>query len=166
MTCLAVWAPIRPKCSPSSCSVSTRSPGLRVGLDLARVVERELGQGILDLGHGVAGAEHADGTALRVDLDVDVLFAGDAAICSLDALLQGTHQDLSGNLLLRVELEERTDEVSTHECASHNGDDGTPLTRRNVGGHPRLGAAASIASILPRDPSRAKSPVSRPALLG
>src|SRR5262245_16110294 len=69
--------------------------GLRVRLDLARLVEAELRELVLDLGHGVARPEHADGTALGIDLDVDVLLARDAAICSLDALLQGTYQDLS-----------------------------------------------------------------------
>ena len=85
--CLAVWAPIRPKTSPSSCSVSTRSPGLASGLWRARLLEGELDERVLDLVDDAARAEDADLAGLGVDPDVDVLVAGDAPIGGLDAVL-------------------------------------------------------------------------------
>ena len=52
---------------------------------------------------------------LGVDPDVDVLVAGHAPIRRLDAVLDGPDQLLTRDLLLRVELEEGADEVSTHD---------------------------------------------------
>ena len=112
---MAVWAPIRPKTSPSSCSVSTRSPTLAVCVEGLRLVDRHLGELVLDLVDDAAGAVDPDLAGLGVDPDVDVLVAGDAAIGGLDAVLDGADQLLAGDLLLGVELEEGTDEVSTHD---------------------------------------------------
>ena len=115
--CLAVWAPIRPKTSPGSSSVSTSSPGLASALWRARLVERELDERVLDLVDGDLGPEHADLAGLGVDPDVDVLVAGDAPIGGLDAVLDRVDQLLSGDLLLGVELEEGTDEIATHDAS-------------------------------------------------
>ena len=82
---------------------------------LARLVDRDLGHLILDLVDDAASAIDADATGLGVDPDVDVLVAGDAAIGRLDAVLDGPDQLLTGDLLLRVELEEGAHEVSTHD---------------------------------------------------
>ena len=86
--------------------------GLVVGL---RVVDRDLGQFVLDLLDDEAGAEDADLPGLGVDADLDVLFTGDASIRRLDTVLDGADQLLSGHLLLGIELEEGAHEVSTHD---------------------------------------------------
>ena len=114
MICLAVWAPIRPYFSPSSCSSSMTSPALASGLRLAGLVDGHLDHRVLDLVHDVLAAVHVDPAALRLDANEDVLLAGDAAIGGLDALLEGADERLSRDLLLGVELEQRTDEVTTH----------------------------------------------------
>jgi hypothetical protein len=57
----------------------------------------------------------ADLARLGVDGDVDVLVTGDTPICRLDRLLDGPDQLLSRDLLFGVQLEEGTDEVSTHD---------------------------------------------------
>ncbi len=85
-----------------------------VGLDLAGVVERELGQLVLDLADGDPRPVDADPAGVAIDLDVDVLFVGNAAIGGGDRLLHRPDQLLSGDLLLGIELEEGTDEISTH----------------------------------------------------
>ena len=118
---------------------------LGVGLVLAGVVDGDLGQLVLDLVDDAAGAEDADATGLGVDLNVDVLVSGDAPIGRLDAVLDGPDQLLTGDLLLRVELEEGAHEVSTHDrllfCARCQATAG-PKKRR--GGHPRHGAAVQL----------------------
>ena len=88
---------------------------LGLGQVLARLVDRDLGHLVLDLVDDAAGAIDADATGFGVDLDVDVLVAGDAAIRRLDAVFDGPDQLLTGDLLLRVELEEGAHEVSTHD---------------------------------------------------
>ena len=62
-----------------------------------------------------ARAEDADLARLGIDPDVDVLVAGDAPIGRLDAVLDGPDQLLARDLLLGVELQEGTDEVTTHD---------------------------------------------------
>jgi len=52
--------------------------------------------------------------SVGVDPDMDVLVARDTAVRRLDAVLDGSDQLLSGDLLLGVELQERTDEITTH----------------------------------------------------
>ena len=76
---------------------------------------------------------------------MDVLVAGDAPIGGLDAVLDGPDQLLAGDLLLGVELEEGTDEVSTHDglrslCRSVS----RPPLKKKRGGHPRRGAAVQL----------------------
>src|SRR6185503_8524532 len=91
---------------------------LGVRLERARLVERELHERILDLFDRGPGAEYADLAGVPVDPDVDVLVAGDAAIGGLDAVLHRVDQLLARDLLLGVELEERTDEIATHAASS------------------------------------------------
>ena len=91
------------------------SPGLASASNALRVLDGDLGQLVLDLLDDETGAEDADATGVGVDPDVDVLVAGDAAIRRLDAVLDGPDQLLTGDLLLRVELEEGAHEVSTHD---------------------------------------------------
>ena len=88
--------------------------GLGVGLGLAGLVDRDLDHRVLDLVDDVAPAVDVDPAAVRLDADEDVLLAGDAAVGGLDAFLERADERLAGNLLLCVELEQRTDEVTTH----------------------------------------------------
>ena len=106
--------------------------GLGVGLELAGVVDAELDERILDLIDRGLGSEHPETAGLRVDPDLDVLVARDAAIGGLDAVLHRVDQLLSGDLLLGVELEEGTDEIATHGASSLHSDHSGP-TKRNVG---------------------------------
>ena len=93
--CLAVWAPIRPKTSSVELLGLDEVARLGVGLEGARLLERELDERVLDLVDGAPGAEHADLARLGVDPDVDVLVAGDAAVGGLDAVLDRVDQLLS-----------------------------------------------------------------------
>ena len=124
---------------------------------LAGIVDGDLGQFVLDLVDDAAGAEDADASGFGVDLDVDVLVAGDAAIGRLDAVLDGPDQLLTGDLLLGVELEEGAHEVSTHDrllfCARCQITAG-PKKRR--GGHPRHGAAVQLREVYTRMRGRLK----------
>ena len=110
--------------------------GLGVLLDLAGLIEGELGQRVLDLGRGVAGPEDADRTGLRVDLDVDVLFARDAAVCSLDALLQGRIRTSRGTCFSAFSWRSAPTKSRLTSAPPTMTDDGAPLTRRNVGWSP------------------------------
>jgi hypothetical protein len=47
---------------------------------------------------------------------VDILIARDAPVSRLDRLLDGPNKLLTGDLLLGVQLEEGTDEISTHDA--------------------------------------------------
>ena len=80
-----------------------------------RLIDRDLSQFVLDRIDHAAGPVDTDLAGLGVDPDVDVLIAGDAAIGRLDAVLDRSDELLAGDLLLGVELEEGTDEVSTHD---------------------------------------------------
>ena len=91
---------------PGAC-VRARRPGL---------VHRHLEGGILHLVHDPAAAVDADLAGSGLDADEDVLLAGDAPVGGLDPLLDGADQRLLGDLLLGIELEERTDEVATHHA--------------------------------------------------
>jgi len=86
--------------------------GFRYGMMLEDAPTAE--DRILDLIDGYPSAEHADLARLGVDPDMDVLVARDTAVRRLDAVLDGGDQLLSGDLLLGVELQERTDEITTH----------------------------------------------------
>ena len=112
---MAVWAPMRPNTSPSSCSVSTRSPTLGGLVEGLRLVDGDLGELVLDLLDDAAGAVDADLAGLGVDADVDVLVTGDAPVGGLDAVLDGADELFAGDLLLGVQLQEGADEVSTHD---------------------------------------------------
>ena len=62
----------------------------------------------------IPGAVDADLAAVGVDLDVDVLFVGDAPVGGGDRLLDGADELLARDLLLGVELKEGADEIPTH----------------------------------------------------
>ena len=141
---MAVCAPIRPKTSPSSCSVSTRSPRLGVGVDGVRLLDGHLGELVLDLADDAARAEDADLAGLGIDPDVDVLVTGDAPVRRLDAVLDGSDQLLARDLLLGIELEEGTDEVSTHDGLRSLCRCSTATLKKKRGGHPRHGAAVQL----------------------
>ena len=85
------------------------------GLDGPRLVDRHLGEFVLDLADDAARAEDADLAGLGIDPDVDVLVTGHPAVGRLDAVLDGSDQLLARDLLFGIELEEGTDEVSTHD---------------------------------------------------
>ena len=80
-----------------------------------RLVDRHLGELVLDLADHAARAEDADLARLGIDPDVDVLVTGHPSVGRLDAVLDGSDELLTGDLLLGIELEEGTDEVSTHD---------------------------------------------------
>ena len=119
-TCLAVWAWIRPK--PSLVQLLGLDEVAERGRRVVRrgppstviSVER-----ILDLADDAAGPEDADLAGLRVDPDVDVLVAPDAAVGRLDRLLHRPDQLLARDLLLGVQLEEGADEIATHHRLLH-----------------------------------------------
>ena len=91
---------------------------------------------------------------------MDVLVAGNAAIGRLDAILDRPDQLLARDLLFGVELQEGTDEVTTHDglrsmCETRISG---PGSKKKRGGHPRPGAAVQLPrSIHPErvDPQRA-----------
>ena len=147
---MAVWAPIRPKTSPSSCSVSTRSPTSAVGLDRPRLVDGHLGEFVLDLADDAARAKDADLAGLGIDPHVDVLVTGHPTVGRLDAVLDGSDQLLARDLLFGIELEEGTDEVSTHDDLRSLCRLFLSTLKKKRGGHPRHGAAVQLlASIHP-----------------
>jgi hypothetical protein len=113
--CLAVCAPIRPKHVTVELLGLDQVAETRLGVDGVRLLDRHLGELVLDLAHDAAGAEDADLAGLRVDADMDVLVAGDPTIGGLDAVLDSPDQLLARDLLLGVELQEGTDEVTTHD---------------------------------------------------
>jgi hypothetical protein len=90
-------------------------PDLGAGVVGLCLLHRHLGELVLDLVDDAPGTEHADLAGLGVDPDMDVLVARDAPVGRLDAVLDGTDQLLPGDLLLGVQLQEGTDEVSTHD---------------------------------------------------
>ncbi len=116
---------------------------LGVGLVGAGVLEAELDERVLDLGDRGAGAEHPDLARLGVDPDVDVLVAGNPSVGRLDAVLDRVDQLLAGDLLLRVQLKEGTDEVSTHDAPPTRWFRIGPTIKKR-GGHPRHGAAVQF----------------------
>ena len=79
------------------------------------LLDGHLGQLVLDLVDDATRPIDADLAGLGVDPDVDVLVAGDAPVGRLDAVLDRPDELLAGDLLLGIELEEGTDEVSTHD---------------------------------------------------
>ena len=126
-------------------------PGVVLGL--AGLLDGDLDHRVLDLVDDIASAIDVDPAAVRLDAHEDVLLAGDPAVGSLDAFLEGPDERLAGDLLLGVELEQRTDEVTTHPvppCILLDGGE-APVTRRNVGWSPtfRGGLALLRASIHP-----------------
>ncbi len=123
----------------------------RVGLVPASLVEGEVGQLLLFLdrvGGSDAGAVDPDAAAVGVDLDVDVLFVGDAPVGGGNRILDRPDELLARDLLLGVELEQCADEIPTHRAAP-------PLripvaAEKKRGGHPR-----------PRRPSSARGSIQR-----
>jgi hypothetical protein len=113
---------------------------LGIGLVRSGVLEAELDEGVLDLGHGGPCAEHPDLACLGVDPDMDVLVAGHPTVGRLDAVLDRVDQLLAGDLLFRVQLKEGTDEVSTHDAPPTRWFRIGPTIKKR-GGHPRHGAA-------------------------
>jgi hypothetical protein len=105
------------------------------------VLEGDLGQLVLDLVDDPTSAKDADLAGLGVDPDVDVLVTGDASICGLDAVLDGPDELLARDLLFGVELEEGTDEVSTHDDLRSLCRYSAARLKKKRGGHPRRGAA-------------------------
>jgi hypothetical protein len=85
-----------------------------VGLVLASLIHRELGERVLDLVDDVLRPEHSDLAGLRIDADVNVLVAFGPPIRGLDGFLDRPDQLLAGDLLLGVELEEGAHEITTH----------------------------------------------------
>ena len=123
------------------------SPALASSLRLAGLVDRDLDHRVLDLVDDVAPAIDVDPAAVRLDADEDVLLAGDAAIGGLDAFLERPDERLAGNLLLGVELEQRTDEVTTHPappcCVRSMA--ASPLRHEETWvGHPRPGGGLAL----------------------
>ena len=116
---------------------------LGAGLERLGLLDRHLGELVLDLADDAARAEHADLARLGVDPDVDVLVTGDAPIGGLDAVLDGSDELLPRDLLLGVELEEGTDEVSTHDVLRSLCRCLVALKKKR-GGHPRRGAAVQL----------------------
>ena len=107
---------------------------LGVGLDgVCACVDGHLGELVLDLADDAARAEDADLAGLGIDPDVDVLVTGDAPVGGLDAVLDGSDQLLARDLLFGVELEEGTDEVSTHDDLRSLCDVHGRRSKRNVG---------------------------------
>ena len=93
-------------------------PDLRVRTLDVRLVEGPLRQRILDLDHDTARAEDAHAAGVDIQADEDVLITGcHATIGGLDRVFDGAHKLLAGNALLRIELEERADEVAVHVAA-------------------------------------------------
>ena len=80
-----------------------------------RLLHGHLGEFVLHLDDDAARAEDADLACLGIDPNVDVLVTGDPPVRRLDPVLDGSDQLLFRDLLLGVELEEGTDEVSTHD---------------------------------------------------
>jgi hypothetical protein len=95
-------------------------PGRRV--DLLRVGDQHLQLRILDLfgrGDHVVFAEDADLAGLGVNLDDHVLRRlGVPTVGRLDGLLQRLDQDLLGDTLFRIQLQQSTDEVPAHHRTS------------------------------------------------
>ena len=70
-------------------------------------------------GHDLVLAEDTDLARLGVDLDHHVLGRlGIAPVGRFDRLLKGLEQDVLGNALLGVELQEGADEVAVHAGTS------------------------------------------------
>ena len=93
--------------------------GLRVGVVDDGIRNGDLGQFVLDLLDDQPRPEDPDPTTFAVDADLDVLVACNAAVGGLDPVLHRPDQLLPGDLLLRVELEEGANEVSTHDRHLH-----------------------------------------------
>src|SRR6185503_1586425 len=84
-------------------------------VELAGIFDDDLRQLVLDLLDDEPGAKDPDSAGLRVDADVDVLVARDAAIGGLDAVLHRSDELFTRDLLLGVQLKEGANEVSTHD---------------------------------------------------
>ena len=125
--------------------------GLHQVADLgARLVRLGLLQGhlcelVLHLADDAARAKDADLAGLGIDPHMDVLVTGDATVRGLDAVLDGADQLFAGDLLFGVELEEGTDEVSTHDGLRSLHVQVAPLKKKR-GGHPRHRSGRSVAA--------------------
>ena len=78
------------------------------------LVEAELGQRVGHFADRDLGPEDPDLAGLAVDPDADVLVAGLAPVGGLDGVLDGVDQLVARNLLLGIELEQGSDEVTIH----------------------------------------------------
>ena len=118
----------------------------RVRLVCARLLDGELGQRVLDHRHNRPGPKDPDLAGLGIDPDVDVLIARDPPVGGLDGLLDGPDELLAGNLLFGVQLEEGTDEISTHDAASDKKSDAiTELpVRKKTWGSPTSRSGRSV----------------------
>ena len=121
-----------------------------------RLLDGHLGELVLDLVDDAARAEDADLAGLGVDPDVDVLVSGDPPVGRLDAVLDGPDELLARDLLLGVELEEGTDEVSTHDDLRSLCMFDPATLKKKRGGHPRHGAAVQLAGVYTRERGRLK----------
>ena len=88
---------------------------LGVRVELAGVLDGDLGQFVLDLFDDQAGAVDADAAGLGIDLHMDVLVPSHATIRGLDPVLHRPDELFARDLLLRVQLKEGAHEVSTHD---------------------------------------------------
>ena len=120
-----------------------------VGLDGPRLVDRHLGEFVLDLADDAARAKDADLAGLGIDPHVDVLVTGDPPIGRLDAVFDGSDELLAGDLLFGIELEEGTDEVSTHDGLRSLCRLFTAPLKKKRGGHPRPERPFSYAEYTP-----------------
>jgi hypothetical protein len=119
----------------------------RRGIECLGFVEPELGQRVGDLADGDLGPEDADLAGLAVDPDADVLVAGLAPIGRLDRVLDGVDELVPGDLLLGIELEQRSDEVTVDGAPPSHLPFAGPNSvwsdrQKKRGGHPRSIRAA------------------------
>jgi hypothetical protein len=127
-------------------------PELRLGLVGPGLIERDLGQLVLDLLDHPASTEDADATGVGVDADVDVLVARDPPVRGLDAVLDGPDELLPGDLLLGVQLQEGAHEISTHDrlLTLHAADaDERPVRKKTWGSPTSRSGRSVVGSIHP-----------------
>ena len=117
---------------------------LGVGIDGVRLVHGEFRGRVSHLGDHRPRTERPDLAGLGVDPYLDILVTLGPAPGGLDRVLDGVDQLFTRDLLLRIELKERTHELSTHVAPPDSMPDarvhvGPPKKKR--GGHPRIKAA-------------------------
>ena len=80
-----------------------------------------------------AGAVDPDRAGVRIDVDMDVLFIGDAPVGGRDRLFDGADKLLARDLLLGVQLEQGADEIPTHVVVASSPDTTVSPPKKNVG---------------------------------